>query len=200
MSNPDRQNSSSSQEKRSLSEQLSSIGARINRALSTGRGRSTERPAREFDNESLASTTMTMVSAEGAIAERSVSRGRQGPRHSSGRGGIGNIVSSSVPEDVAVEHSSSPIRGRETARPSGLPTGTPFSSSGRGGVGNIRAPSQEQFDSDAITLVPTRSSDTPSFGRSPSQTSPPRNVLSTGRGGIGNIKRNPTSDSNSHRY
>ncbi|KAJ3828251.1 hypothetical protein F5880DRAFT_979655 [Lentinula raphanica] len=183
MSNPDRQNSSSSQEKRSLSEQLSSIGARINRALSTGRGRSTERPAREFDNESLA-----------------ISRGRQGPRHSSGRGGIGNIVSSSVPEDVAVEHSSSPIRGRETARPSGLPTGTPFSSSGRGGVGNIRAPSQEQFDSDAITLVPTRSSDTPSFGRSPSQTSPPRNVLSTGRGGIGNIKRNPTSDSNSHSH
>ncbi|KAJ3783437.1 hypothetical protein GGU10DRAFT_360969 [Lentinula aff. detonsa] len=193
MDNLNRQNSSSPQGKRSLSDQISSIGARINRALS--RGRSTERPARDFDNESLASSNTTVVSVEGAIGERSVSRGRQGLHHSSGRGGIGNIVPSSVPEDVAVEHSASPIRGRDIARPLGGPGGTPFSSSGRGGIGNIRAPSQEQqFDADALTLVPSRSSDNSNV-RSPSQTSPSRNVLSTGRGGIGNIKRNPGGDS-----
>ncbi|KAJ4473058.1 hypothetical protein J3R30DRAFT_759366 [Lentinula aciculospora] len=193
MSNADRRNSSLPQEKRSLSDQISSISAKINRALS--RGRNAERPAREFDNESIASSTATMVSNEGAIAERSVSRGRQGFRHSSGRGGIGNIVPSSVPEDAAVDQSTSPIRGRDITRPSGVPIATPFSSSGRGGVGNIRAPSQEQqLDSDVITLVPSRSSDM--NVQSSSQTSPSQKVLSTGRGGIGNIKRNPTGDSN----
>ncbi|KAJ3882822.1 hypothetical protein F5051DRAFT_393134 [Lentinula edodes] len=199
MNNADRRTASSSsssptQEKRSLSEQISFIGARINRALS--RGRSEERPARDFDNDSLVSSSATVVSVEGAIGERSVSRGREGLRRSSGRGGIGNIVAS-VPEDAVVEQSVSPIRGRDISRPSEVPTGIPFAgSTGRGGAGNIRAPSQEQkFDSDAITLVPSRSSDTSNV-RSPSQTSPSRNMLSTGRGGIGNIKRNPASDLN----
>ncbi|KAJ4497480.1 hypothetical protein C8R41DRAFT_865538 [Lentinula lateritia] len=185
MNNADRQTASSSsssptQEKRSLSEQISFIGARINRALS--RGRSEERSARDFDNDSLVSSSATVVSVEG-------------------RGGIGNIVAS-VPEDAVVEQSVSPIRGRDISRPSEVPTGLPFAgSTGRGGAGNIRAPSQEQkFDSDAITLVPSylyrqRSSDTSNV-RSPSQTSPSRNMLSTGRGGIGNIKRNPASDLN----
>ncbi|KAJ3808129.1 hypothetical protein F5876DRAFT_67542 [Lentinula aff. lateritia] len=179
MNNADRRISSSSssptQEKRSLSEQISFIGARINRALS--RGRSEERSARDFDNDSLASSSATVVSVEG-------------------RGGIGNIVAS-VPEDAVVEQSVSPIRGRDISRPSEVPAGIPFAgSTGRGGAGNIRAPSQEQkFDSDTITLVPSRSSDTSNV-RSPSQTSPSRNMLSTGRGGIGNIKRNPASDLN----
>ncbi|KIK56570.1 hypothetical protein GYMLUDRAFT_99069 [Collybiopsis luxurians FD-317 M1] len=74
-------------------------------------------------------------------------------------------------------------------------TWQPFSSTGRGGAGNIRVPAQDQFDADTITLVSTRSSDTPD-ARSPSQTSPTRNMLSTGRGGIGNIKRNTGGDSN----
>ncbi|KAJ3919865.1 hypothetical protein F5877DRAFT_66190 [Lentinula edodes] len=178
MNNADRRTASSSsptQEKRSLSEQISFIGARINRALS--RGRSEERSARDFDNDSLVSSSATVVSVEG-------------------RGGIGNIVAS-VPEDAVVEQSVSPIRGRDISRPSEVPTGIPFAgSTGRGGAGNIRAPSQEQkFDSDAITLVPSRASDTSNV-RSPSQTSPSRNMLSTGRGGIGNIKRNPASDLN----
>ncbi|KAE9404949.1 hypothetical protein BT96DRAFT_385652 [Gymnopus androsaceus JB14] len=197
MSSADRRTTSFPPERRpTLSDQISSIGARLNRALS--RGRSPERPARDFDNQSLASSTATVVSTQGVLSnERSVSRGREGLRRSSGRGGLGNIVAPSVPENatLTMEHSVSPTRGRDdsTSR-SSRPIPIPFSSTGRGGAGNIRQPSQEQFDSDTITLVSSRDAD--AAVRSASQTSPSRTRLSTGRGGIGNIKRNPAVDSN----
>ncbi|KAF9073048.1 hypothetical protein BDP27DRAFT_1319320 [Rhodocollybia butyracea] len=186
--NSNRRNISLPQERQSFSDQMSSIGARINRAFS--RGRSAERLSRDFDNESLASSTATVVSTQDNIGERSVSRGREGLRRSSGRGGLGNIITPTVPENSTVDHSTSLVRGRDTRPSTTVSAGTSFST-GRGGAGNIRPTSQEE--SDAITLVSSRSSDVP---RSPSQTSPSRNVLSTGRGGIGNIKRNPTGDSN----
>ncbi|KAF5390781.1 hypothetical protein D9757_004487 [Collybiopsis confluens] len=193
MSDTDNRNTSVPPERRSFSDQISSIGAKINRALS--RGRSPQRPARDFDNTSLASSTVTMVSPEG-FAERSVSRGREGLRRSSGRGGLGNIVApSSVPENEALDHSTSPARGREAVRPSGPVGVVPFASTGRGGAGNIRPPVLGQGDSDTITLVPSITSSDSQNVRSPSQTSPTRNMLSTGRGGIGNIKRNQTGES-----
>uniref|UniRef100_A0A0W0FV27 Uncharacterized protein n=1 Tax=Moniliophthora roreri TaxID=221103 RepID=A0A0W0FV27_MONRR len=132
----DRRNSSPSPRGRNtLSNQISSIGAKINRALSGDRlGRF------DADRESLASK----VVSDGANAnERSVSRGRQG-FSSSGRGGIGNIHQNASTSPVG--GLGDVVRGRDRG-----PDPDRVISTGRGGIGNIRTPIAEQISSDAAS-------------------------------------------------
>ncbi|ESK91997.1 hypothetical protein Moror_10363 [Moniliophthora roreri MCA 2997] len=173
----DRRNSSPSPRGRNtLSNQISSIGAKINRALSGDRlGRF------DADRESLAST----VVSDGANAnERSVSRGRQG-FSSSGRGGIGNIHQNASTSPVG--GLGDVVRGRDRG-----PDPDRVISTGRGGIGNIRTPIAEQISSDAASSKSVPLSNAPtlsnsddannSYSRSRSR-GPPLTVLMPNDGG-----------------
>ncbi|KAJ8081742.1 hypothetical protein PM082_007588 [Marasmius tenuissimus] len=169
---------------RSLSGQISQLGARINRALSG------DRLGRDSDSMTSASTVVT----EDANA-RSVSRGRTG-FSSYGRGGLGNIH-----ENGAGYDESNVVRGRDRARVGSvdpLPPPERAFSTGRGGVGNIRAPSVDSVTSDAassksvpttftsVTTVVTPGTTSRSLSRGPP-------MVSTGRGGLGNIRNSQTT-------
>ncbi|KIJ63878.1 hypothetical protein HYDPIDRAFT_112855 [Hydnomerulius pinastri MD-312] len=116
--------------RRSFSQQMSAIGAKLSRALST--------------DEDRVSTTETLVNSTSSNSfnseNRSLSRGREA-FHSSGRGGIGNIRRSSQsrdPRPIDGPDDFSPTRGREPAvNPERV------FSVGRGGAGNIRSPSRD---------------------------------------------------------
>ncbi|KAF9262277.1 hypothetical protein L218DRAFT_1000778 [Marasmius fiardii PR-910] len=176
-----RRNSSPSPRPNSFASQISSIGAKINRALSG------DRLGRDSDSVNTASTVVD----EGANA-RSVSRGRQG-FSSSGRGGLGNIHENGAGYDDPV------VRGRERERVTTAPVPQPDRafSIGRGGFGNIRAPSVEKVTSDAASSksVPTSSVTVamPTITSRSLSRGPP--MVSTGRGGLGNIRNTQSATS-----
>ncbi|KAJ7289354.1 hypothetical protein C8J57DRAFT_430722 [Mycena rebaudengoi] len=160
---------------RSLSDRISAVGAKINRALSNE-----GRLQGGADTESMASTVFPG-------ADRSASRGREA-LHSSGRGGIGNIHATST------ERSSPPNgadefpwpRGRERAPV--FRNGQPVRSIGRGGSGNF-SPSPSPG---GALYFPDRDREIARARAGPDNHSP----RSTGRGGMGNII-NPVNDSRS---
>ncbi|KAL0578231.1 hypothetical protein V5O48_003768 [Marasmius crinis-equi] len=141
-SSPSPRPSASRNNSNSFSNQISLIGAKINRAFSG------DRLGRDSDSVTSASTAV----ADGANA-RSVSRGRQS-FSSSGRGGLGNIH-----ENGSGYDDSTVVRGRDRARVATVNPSPPERafSTGRGGVGNIRAPVAEPVLSDAASSksVPT---------------------------------------------
>ncbi|KII83323.1 hypothetical protein PLICRDRAFT_180580 [Plicaturopsis crispa FD-325 SS-3] len=140
----------------SLQGQIHAIGAKIGRALGNEGGKS-----HSSHNEDGTET-----------ASRSVSRGREALQ-SSGRGGAGNIRSSSVSREPEII----PARGRAAVNPAQA------ISTGRGGAGNIRSPSRDAH-ADLI------SSDKAEFGTDAViRHDSDEGVHSTGRGGLGNISK-----------
>ncbi|KAJ7597156.1 hypothetical protein C8J56DRAFT_919356 [Mycena floridula] len=169
MSASEQNKSRSPSSKRSL---ISTLGDKLTRAMSADR----QTPQRvESDNISVVSVTSNTSTVVANGPERSVSRGREG-FHSSGRGGAGNFVRSSVSPDLNGQSAStfhpSPTRGNE-------PQPVPSKVFGRGGAGNVR--------SDALTSADTvrEMEYSPSTSRSRSRGTP---IYSTGRGGAGNMK------------
>ncbi|KAJ7221787.1 hypothetical protein B0H12DRAFT_1150797 [Mycena haematopus] len=176
------QTSASESPRRTLTDRISAVGAKINRALSsdTGRGRY------DAETESMASTIV-----EGN--ERSTSRNRNN-FHSSGRGGAGNIHRDPTPASPTTNGNNSNAeaqdfpwpRGRERAPVARLPpasTHTPQKaptnrSTGRGGAGNFShsPPAADPSYSlrDREILRAHAEADKVAF-------------RSSGRGGIGNI-------------
>ncbi|KAJ7872964.1 hypothetical protein B0H13DRAFT_1723616 [Mycena leptocephala] len=108
------------------------------------------------------------------MTDRSTSRGRE-PQTSSGRGGLGNMTSSSTSRDrpVGGPDDFSSTRGRE---PAIAPT-PDIRSTGRGGAGNIGSPSRDRDVRTASEQEFIRAHDARELEA----------VHSTGRGGIGNI-------------
>lgn len=157
---------------RSFSNKISAIGAKISRTLSS------DATLGGDDRE-----------PESVLSEknRSVSRGRD-VYQSSGRGGIGNIRSTSVsrerrPEDGPDDFSHS--RGREPG-PGFTQMGKNFST-GRGGAGNIRSPSRDAPQSPLTPELRERAlaeEERIIKAHAAAELDAPH---STGRGGAGNI-------------
>ncbi|KAJ7152754.1 hypothetical protein C8R43DRAFT_1003627, partial [Mycena crocata] len=136
------QHSVSPSARHTFSDRISAVGAKINRALSSEKRRPSQSPARyDPETESIASTIV-----EGA--DRSCSRGRDAGFHSSGRGGAGNVHSTSASEAQVQSQEFPWPRGRERVpafRPEGegaqVQTQTQSKptarSTGRGGSGNF---------------------------------------------------------------
>ncbi|KAK7042694.1 hypothetical protein R3P38DRAFT_2891807 [Favolaschia claudopus] len=109
-----------------LSERISAVGAKINRALSSDTGRASQ-AGYDPETESITSTIV-----EGN--DRSSSRGRN--FHSSGRGGAGNIHAGNGTSNPNGEVQDFPWpRGRERAPVARI--APPVRSTGRGGSGNF---------------------------------------------------------------
>ncbi|KAJ7122110.1 hypothetical protein C8R44DRAFT_876423 [Mycena epipterygia] len=182
MSSPQRP-SSSSVPRRTFSDRISAVGAKINRALSNeGRARY------DADAESITSTIV-----EGQ--DRSQSRSRDSGYHSSGRGGAGNIraVSAAQPANGAEQQEFPWPRGRERAPvhrapPAQTQPQAPVApvpavrSTGRGGAGNF---SQSPPPTDPSYSLRDRE-----IMRAHAQAEAEKSVVrSSGRGGMGNITR-----------
>ncbi|KAJ6573227.1 hypothetical protein B0H10DRAFT_2105565 [Mycena sp. CBHHK59/15] len=154
-----------SNSRRSFSDRISAVGAKINRALSNDGG-----PQNDGDTASLASTLV-----EGSV--RSVSRGRE-LSHSSGRGGIGNFhpTSNSISPPPAVPDEFPWPRGRERT-PAFRPQDQ-ARSTGRGGSGNFshspQTPSSGNASHEREILRARAEADKNA-------------VRSSGRGGAGNM-------------
>ncbi|KAJ8086887.1 hypothetical protein PM082_005712 [Marasmius tenuissimus] len=113
------------------------------------------------------------------MTERSISRDRETFR-SSGRGGIGNIRTTSRdntrPTDGPDDFS--PSRGRELKVQSDA-----VYSTGRGGAGNIRSPSREPRTESSVG--PDNQSEQETLHNESDKSA----IFSTGRGGLGNMSR-----------
>jgi len=177
MTTPQRK-SPSPNSRRSFSERISAVGAKINRVLSNegqggersneGHERSTTGARHDPETESITSTLVE--------ADRSASRSRDPGYYSSGRGGAGNIhpvVDGDRGSDVDVQEFPWP-RGRERAPV----TRGRVRSTGRGGYGNFRQPPlPHEFSYSPRELEILRT-----------HAEAERNALrSSGRGGLGNI-------------
>ncbi|KAJ7921430.1 hypothetical protein B0H13DRAFT_1985409 [Mycena leptocephala] len=169
------QTSSSQSPRRTFSDRISAVGAKINRALSNDAGRASQH-GYDPETESIANTVV-----EGG--DRSTSRDRT--FHSSGRGGAGNIRSTinsnALPPTSEAQEFPWP-RGRERAPVARANQGTPSArSTGRGGSGNfsqsppVADPSYSLRDSEIL--------------RAHAETERSLSYRSSGRGGIGNIVR-----------
>ncbi|KAJ7881805.1 hypothetical protein B0H14DRAFT_2704746 [Mycena olivaceomarginata] len=117
--NRNQQTSTSPSSRRTFSDRISSVGAKINRALSTDAGRGGYNPETE-------SITSTVVEGQG---ECPLSQ-------SSGRGGAGNIHSTPVVSNGEVQDFPWP-RGRERAPVARAAPTQVVRSTGRGGSGNF---------------------------------------------------------------
>ncbi|KAF7341575.1 hypothetical protein MSAN_02054500 [Mycena sanguinolenta] len=133
------QTSVSTSPRRTFSDKISAVGAKVARALSSDTGRDANGYSAETE-----SMTSTVVEAN----DRSTSRGRTN-FHSSGRGGAGNIHRDPAPAPASSNNAADfpwP-RGRERAPVSRLPptqntstsppAKTMIHSTGRGGSGNF---------------------------------------------------------------
>ncbi|KAJ7633656.1 hypothetical protein DFH06DRAFT_689987 [Mycena polygramma] len=167
------QTSPSTSPRRTFSDRISAVGAKINRALSSDTGRSSQN-GYDPETESIASTMV-----EGT--DRSSSRGRN--FQSSGRGGAGNIHATANPNAAASGPPEVPQefpwpRGRERAP---VVRATPVSpvvrSTGRGGSGNFSQPPPTD---------PSYSLRDREILRAHAEADRAA-VRSSGRGGIGNI-------------
>ncbi|KAJ7720087.1 hypothetical protein DFH07DRAFT_972731 [Mycena maculata] len=178
MTSPENTSSSSvpPHSRRTFSERISAVGAKINRALS-----SEGRPSQNGYNAETESIASTVVEGNG----RSGSRGRDSGYHSSGRGGAGNFHATPTNANGEVQEFPWP-RGRERA-PVSQQAAPGVRSTGRGGSGNF---SQSPPATDLSYSLRDRE-----LMRAHAETekNAPR---SSGRGGIGNIV-NPNSRSRS---
>ncbi|KAJ7154614.1 hypothetical protein C8R46DRAFT_1117906 [Mycena filopes] len=125
--------SPSSSSRRTFSERISAVGAKINRAMSKDGGGRPSQPGYDPETESIAST---LVDGD----DRSRSRSRD--IHSSGRGGAGNFYTNSNGHGYGAnapgEQEFPWPRGRERAPAREAPVAAPFvRSTGRGGRGNF---------------------------------------------------------------
>ncbi|KAJ7509468.1 hypothetical protein B0H11DRAFT_1959745 [Mycena galericulata] len=176
------QTSSSSvppQSRRTFSERISAVGAKINRALSS-EGRVSQN-GYDPETESITSTIV-----EGS--DRSSSRRRDPGYHSSGRGGAGNFHSAAPTNSNGDVQEFPWPRGRERApvpRPS--PAAPAVRSTGRGGSGN--------FSQSPPAADPSYSLRDRELMRAHAEAEK-NNFKSSGRGGIGNITQ-PTPRSRS---
>ncbi|KAJ7358405.1 hypothetical protein DFH08DRAFT_1075491 [Mycena albidolilacea] len=162
--NRDQQTSTSPSSRRTFSDRISAVGAKINRALSSDAGRGGYNPETE-------SITSTVVEGQ----DRSSSRGRN--FQSSGRGGAGNIHSTPAASNGEVQDFPWP-RGRERAPVTRAAPTQVVRSTGRGGSGNFSQspPAADPSYSlrDREILRAHAEADKTAF-------------RSSGRGGIGNI-------------
>ncbi|KAJ6534357.1 hypothetical protein B0H19DRAFT_1185846 [Mycena capillaripes] len=169
------QTSASTSPRRTFSDRISAVGAKINRALSSDAGR----PGQNGYDPETQSITSTIV--EGT--DRSSSRGRN--FHSSGRGGAGNIYSTANSNTVSAPPGEVPQefpwpRGRERApveRATPTPAASGVRSTGRGGSGNFSQPPAAD---------PSYSLRDREILRAHAEADK-NAVRSSGRGGIGNI-------------
>ncbi|KAJ7026652.1 hypothetical protein C8F04DRAFT_1117917 [Mycena alexandri] len=181
MSNNSQQQASSvsPSSRRTFSERISAVGAKINRALSSEGGRSSQ-PGYDPETESIAST---LVDGQ----DRSSSRNRD--IHSSGRGGAGNFYAN------ASGHANGPgdvqefpwPRGRERApvRAAPAPVAPIIRSTGRGGSGNF---SQSPPAADPSYSIRDRE-----ILRAHAETEKSNIRRSSGRGGMGNMVSTDTA-------
>ncbi|KAJ7168905.1 hypothetical protein C8R46DRAFT_1350392 [Mycena filopes] len=171
MASPQQQQQSvSPSSRRSFSQRISAVGAKINRTLSN-EGRSEERRMSggrgDPETESIASTLVD--------GDRSGSRSRDSGYYSSGRGGAGNIHRIPTPGEVLdADAQEFPWpRGRDRAPARGQTRST-----GRGGSGNFRPSSSSRelsYSPRELEILQARAE-------------AERNaVKSSGRGGAGNI-------------
>ncbi|KAJ6469911.1 hypothetical protein C8R45DRAFT_426636 [Mycena sanguinolenta] len=185
--NSRQQTSVSTSPRRTFSDRISAVGARVARALSSDMGR---------DASGVNAETESMTSTVVEGNDRSTSRGRNN-FHSSGRGGAGNIHRDPVPAPSNSNAEDFPWpRGRERAPVSRLPPAqntspsppakTIVHSTGRGGSGNfsLSPPAKDPSYSlrDREILRARAEADRGAF-------------RSSGRGGIGNISAPSHPDS-----
>ncbi|KAF8193982.1 hypothetical protein K438DRAFT_1969272 [Mycena galopus ATCC 62051] len=168
------QTSVSTSPRRTFSDRISAVGAKINRALSSDAGRS----GYNAETESITSTIV-----EGN--DRSNSRGRNN-FHSSGRGGAGNIhatpnnpaLNAEPPQDFPWP------RGRERAPVARAAPPSAVRSTGRGGSGN--------FSQSPPAADPSYSLRDREILRAHAEADKTA-IRSSGRGGIGNIVTSHTA-------
>ncbi|KAJ7728488.1 hypothetical protein B0H16DRAFT_1588805 [Mycena metata] len=176
--------STSPSSRRTFSERISAVGAKINRALSTDGGRPSQ-PGYDPETESIAST---LVDGQ----DRSRSRNRD--IHSSGRGGAGNFYANSS------GHANGPGEAQEFPWPRGrerapvraapapvapAPAAPIVRSTGRGGSGN--------FSHSPPAADPSYSIRDREILRAHAETEKNNIRRSSGRGGMGNIVSTDTT-------
>ncbi|KAJ7097092.1 hypothetical protein B0H15DRAFT_824785 [Mycena belliarum] len=178
MTSPQRTSASSASpsSRRTFSDRISAVGAKINRALSS-EGRTSQNQHQSGYDPETESITSTIV--EGG--DRSGSRGRDTSVHSSGRGGAGNFhsLSNSNTGPTGEAQEFPWPRGRERAPVArAAPASATSRSTGRGGSGN--------FNQSPPATDPSHSLRDREILRAHAEAE--RNVVrSSGRGGMGNI-------------
>ncbi|KAJ7182210.1 hypothetical protein C8R43DRAFT_966548 [Mycena crocata] len=172
--------------RRTFSDRISAVGAKITRALNND-GSPSHSQGYNPETESVTSTIV-----EGG--DRSSSRGREGVYHSSGRGGAGNFYTNPPPTvNLAEAQEFSWPRGRERApafQPPVAQVAPVTRSTGRGGSGNFSRspppadPSLSLRDREILRAHADAEKNA---------------VRSSGRGGMGNIIGVGTDSSNRSR-